>query len=98
MMTFILSDLEYDGRNLQLANRLWRPLAEEIRRANILAGDRAATLGRHLCTKVTKDEAIAISVHLSSLVLDGKLPKGIDREIAQQVTSFARASTGFEVC
>ncbi|WP_139212401.1 hypothetical protein [Jannaschia pohangensis] len=97
-MTFILISLKDGLHDLQLRNIVWRPVASEIVRAEIVDGERGQMLAYHLCTQVTAPEAAAICEHLTRLVNNNALPKDIDEETAKLVATFAASSSGFEVC
>ena len=97
-MTFILIDLADDEANLQLANRTWRPFAEEIKRAGLIRGERADMLSYHLCTPISIAEAKAIAAYFDVAVRSGRLAPGLNSNDAAKIAAFAGASSGFEVC
>ena len=97
-MTFILIDRATDSNDLQIANRVWRPIAAEIARSNLIDSKRSETIAFHLCTKVNDAEAKRISRHLFLLLKNDTLPDTIDPVAARQVADFAGSSQGFEVC
>ena len=97
-MTFILIDISDSSNDLQLANRIWRPVASEIVRASIIVDRRAQLLEHHLCVTVSSSEAVAISEHLSMLIRTDSLPDDVEKKTAEAVSRFAASSSGFEVC
>ncbi|MGJ8616293.1 MAG: hypothetical protein ACSHWS_05590 [Sulfitobacter sp.] len=97
-MTFILVSLKDDTTDVQIANRLWIPIAEEIQRSGLLHPERAETIAFNLCTKISSIEADVIGRHFGELLKHDALPASIDREIVQMFIDFTASSFGFEVC
>jgi len=97
-MTFILVDDRPDKDDLQLANRLWRPIAADIGRSGIMLDERSEKIAFHLCTKVTAFEAKRISHYLRQRLESGNLPISVDLHAVRLVIAFAASSDGFEVC
>jgi len=73
-----------------LANRHWRPIADVIKDARLIRGDRADLIFHHLCTKVTALEAAAIASHL------GRCSNASKQQ--RMVAAFATDSSGLKVC